>query len=118
MDILLCSSHHPHPLTLPRRRGGCLPPKGKGLGMKAPLSIRRRTSRGRRHINWDCKTYSNKKILVGGIHNSGHDPDDFTVAIEQWSARIAGVDRRVNLNHTLQFLIRIRGLKGAVETEM
>ena len=81
--------------------------------MRFPITTvnrRRRTGCAARHIDRHGKADADKEILVGRVDDARDDADHLAVAVEQRAARIAGVDRGVDLDQALQLLFRCWGL--------
>src|ERR1035437_8202266 len=86
-----------------RRSAGGLPAFGRWL-------VGRQAGRSAGHVDRHRKADPDEHVLVGGVDDTGHDPDDLAVAVDQWTAGIARIDGRIDLDHALDL-----GAVGEVE---
>src|SRR5262245_10260304 len=81
------------------------------LGSGRARLILRQPGRAARNVDRHREPDADKDVLLGGVHETGHDAHDVSVAIKQGPAGVSGIDGGVDLNQALQRSSAAGGLK-------
>src|SRR5438477_12234961 len=77
--------------------------------------VRRHAERACRCVDGHRETHAAERGLSCWIHESGHDPDNFAVPVDEWASGRSRVHGRVELDETGEGAALVGRLNGPVE---